>query len=229
VNISSGYRCATHNKNIGGATGSRHAKGQAADIYINGVQPIEIARYAEQIGILGIGLYETDKDGHFVHVDTRTTKSFWYGQSEESRTTFQEKVKPTPSASSTGETYRVRKSWEDSKSQVGAYSVLENAKKACDKAGKDYKVYNSKGEQVYYAKKQVSAPEMEKTEDKNFKPYLVKVDVAILNYRQGPGTNYRINGTVKRNQVYTIVQETDGWGKLKSGAGWICLDHVKKV
>ena len=229
VNISSGYRCVTHNKNIGGATGSRHTKGQAADIYINGVLPIEIARYAEQIGILGIGLYETDKDGHFVHVDTRTTKSFWYGQSEEPRTTFQEKVKPTPSASSTGETYRVRKSWEDGKSQVGAYSVLENAKKACDKAGKDYKVYNSKGEQVYYAKKQVSTPEMEKTEDKNFKPYLVKVDVAILNYRQGPGTNYRINGTVKHNQVYTIVQETDGWGKLKSGAGWICLDYVKKV
>lgn len=88
VSISSGYRCATHNKNIGGATNSRHSKGQAADIYISGVKPAEIAKYAESIGILGIGLYETDKDGHFVHVDTRTTKSFWYGQSEASRTTF---------------------------------------------------------------------------------------------------------------------------------------------
>ena len=62
VNVSSGYRCATHNKNIGGATGSRHSKGQAADIYISGVAPAEIAKYAESIGILGIGLYETDKD-----------------------------------------------------------------------------------------------------------------------------------------------------------------------
>jgi uncharacterized protein YcbK (DUF882 family) len=88
VNISSGYRCVTHNKNVGGATGSRHAKGQAADIYINGVKPAEIAKYAESIGILGIGLYETDKDGYFVHVDTRTAKSFWYGQSESPRTTF---------------------------------------------------------------------------------------------------------------------------------------------
>jgi hypothetical protein len=88
VTISSGYRCATHNKNIGGATNSRHSKGQAADIYISGVTPAEIAKYAESIGILGIGLYETDKDGHFVHVDTRTTKAFWYGQSEASRTTF---------------------------------------------------------------------------------------------------------------------------------------------
>ena len=88
VNVSSGYRCTTHNKNIGGATGSKHSTGQAADIYINGVAPAEIAKYAESIGILGIGLYETDKDGHFVHVDTRTTKSFWYGQSEAKRTTF---------------------------------------------------------------------------------------------------------------------------------------------
>lgn len=88
VNISSGYRCATHNKNIGGATNSRHSKGQAADIYISGVAPAEIAKYAESIGVLGIGLYETNSDGFFVHVDTRETKSFWYGQKEASRTTF---------------------------------------------------------------------------------------------------------------------------------------------
>lgn len=42
--------------------------------------------------------------------------------------------------------YRVRKSWSDSKSQIGAYSILENAKKAC-KDG--YYVFNSKGEVVY--------------------------------------------------------------------------------
>ena len=99
VNVSSGYRCATHNKNIGGATGSKHSTGQAADIYINGVAPAEIAKYAESIGILGIGLYETDKDGHFVHVDTRTTKSFWYGQSEAKRTTFGGTQTTTPSTS----------------------------------------------------------------------------------------------------------------------------------
>ena len=99
VNISSGYRCVTHNKNIGGATGSKHSKGQAADIYINGVAPAEIAKYAESIGILGIGLYETDKDGHFVHVDTRTSKSFWYGQSEAYRSTFGGTQTTTPSTS----------------------------------------------------------------------------------------------------------------------------------
>lgn len=88
VNISSAYRCAVHNKNVGGATSSRHKSGEAADIYINGVAPAEIAKYAESIGILGIGLYETDKDGHFVHIDTRTKKAFWYGQSQAYRSTF---------------------------------------------------------------------------------------------------------------------------------------------
>lgn len=88
VNISSGYRCAKHNKSVGGATASRHAKGQAADIYIDGVAPAEIAKYAESIGIKGIGLYETKADGFFVHVDTRETKYFWYGQAQKYRETF---------------------------------------------------------------------------------------------------------------------------------------------
>lgn len=42
--------------------------------------------------------------------------------------------------------YRVRKSWNNVSSQIGAYKDLENAKKAC-LAG--YSVYNSKGEVVY--------------------------------------------------------------------------------
>jgi hypothetical protein len=47
------------------------------------------------------------------------------------------------------EMYRIRKTWEDEKSQVGAYSDLNNAKKACDKAGKEYEVYDSKGIAIY--------------------------------------------------------------------------------
>ena len=151
VNVSSGYRCATHNKNIGGATGSKHSTGQAADIYISGVKPAEIAKYAESLGILGIGLYETDADGHFVHVDTRTTKSFWYGQKEAFRTTFGGAVQETPKTEEKPkkEIYRVRKSWKDAKSQLGAYTVLENAKKTRDIAGEGYFVFNAEGTVVY--------------------------------------------------------------------------------
>lgn len=88
ITITSGYRCPTHNARVGGASGSRHAKGQAADIVVQGVAPKKVAQYAESIGIKGIGLYETSKDGHFVHIDTRTTKSFWYGQAQAYRSTF---------------------------------------------------------------------------------------------------------------------------------------------
>jgi peptidoglycan hydrolase-like protein with peptidoglycan-binding domain len=38
ITITSGLRCVTHNKNIGGVTGSSHTKGMASDIYIAGGQ-----------------------------------------------------------------------------------------------------------------------------------------------------------------------------------------------
>ena len=97
ITVTSGYRCPVHNKRIGGATGSRHSKGDAADIVVSGVAPREVAKYAESIGIKGIGLYETNADGHFTHVDTRDVKSFWYGQNEAKRTTFGGSTpEPTP-------------------------------------------------------------------------------------------------------------------------------------
>ena len=57
---------------------------------------------------------------------------------------------PTPSPS-TKDTYRVRKSWEDTKSQVGAYSILNNAIAKAQSAGSAYKVYDSQGKQVWPA------------------------------------------------------------------------------
>lgn len=50
--------------------------------------------------------------------------------------------------SSTTELYRVRKTWEDAASQVGAFKVLENAIAECKKH-KGYSVFNSKGVAVY--------------------------------------------------------------------------------
>lgn len=64
----------------------------------------------------------------------------------------------------------------------------------------------------------------------NFKNYLVLITASSLNVRNGAGTQYRVNTTVKKGQVYTIVDEKNGWGKLKSGAGWIYLDkYTKKI
>lgn len=83
VIINSGYRCAAHNKAVGGATLSKHRFGMAADIVIKGVQPKAIAAHAETLGIKGIGLYPS-----FVHVDTRRSKSYWYGDKQEKRSSF---------------------------------------------------------------------------------------------------------------------------------------------
>ena len=71
-------------------------------------------------------------------------------------------------------------------------------------------------------------PEIKEELPNNKFPYLVKINTAVLNVRNGPGTEYRINTRVKRNQIYTIVDEQDGWGKLKSGAGWISLKYTIK-
>jgi N-acetylmuramoyl-L-alanine amidase len=54
-------------------------------------------------------------------------------------------------ASKAKETYRVRKTWKDEKSQKGAFTSLTNAKKCADKNG--YSVFNSKGKAVYRGKK----------------------------------------------------------------------------
>lgn len=207
-------------------------------------------------------------------------------------------------STSTSEMYRIRKSWSDSKSQIGAYTVLENAKKACDKAGSGYEVYDSKGNVVYPktaeptpapAKPATStstqkAPQVgdviklkasatyyngdpipgwvkqstlylreirangdyvfstqksgmvigvvkpdavegnttSTTAQKEF-PYLVEITADRLNVRSGAGMNYAVTTVVKKGGVYTIVDENNGWGKLKSGAGWINLSYTRRI
>lgn len=59
--------------------------------------------------------------------------------------------------------------------------------------------------------------------------YKVKITASALNVRKGAGTNYSIATTVKKNEVYTIVEEKNGWGKLKSGAGWISLSYASRI
>ncbi len=83
------YRCPTQNARTPNASPtSRHCKGMAADFHIDGVPCAEVAKFAESIGVKGIGLYDTDKDGHFIHIDTRDNKSFWFGHAQEYRSTF---------------------------------------------------------------------------------------------------------------------------------------------
>ena len=60
--------------------------------------------------------------------------------------------------------------------------------------------------------------------------YIVEiVKCSVLNVRSGAGTNHSIVTTVKAGEFYTIVAESNGWGKLKSGAGWISLSYAQKI
>lgn len=59
--------------------------------------------------------------------------------------------------------------------------------------------------------------------------YTVKVTADALNVRKGPGTSYAKTGCIRDHGTYTIVEEKGGWGRLKSGLGWISLAYTSKA
>lgn len=59
-------------------------------------------------------------------------------------------------------------------------------------------------------------------------PYIVTVTADELNVRTDAGVKYPITTVIHKNEKYTIVDEKNGWGKLKSGAGWINLNYTSR-
>ena len=59
--------------------------------------------------------------------------------------------------------------------------------------------------------------------------FKVKINTAVLNVRKGASASTAIVTQVRSGEVYTIVEERNGWGKLKSGAGWISLYYTKRL
>ena len=122
--------------------------------------------------------------------------------------------------------YRVRKTWDDAKSQLGAYTILANAKAMADK-NPGYEVYDWNGKQVY--------PEVAAGVNKTDTPFLVKVSIPDLNIRKGAGTNTAKTGQVTGVGIFTILEVREGkgsdagWGRLKSGAGWIALSFCERI
>lgn len=64
-------------------------------------------------------------------------------------------------------------------------------------------------------------------------PYKVRINTDVLRVRKGPGTSHDIVTKVTRGDVFTIVDERNGWGLLKSYAehrnGWISLAYTNKI
>ena len=101
---------------------------------------------------------------------------------------------------------------------AGKYGNGEARKIALKNAGYDPSVVQAKVNELVNGSKTPS-----------FTAYKVKVTTSALNIRSGPGTNNKVVGLIRDRGVYTIVDEKSGWGKLKSGAGWISLKYCKKI
>ena len=61
-----------------------------------------------------------------------------------------------------------------------------------------------------------------------FNPYMIRVKVASLNYREGPGIHHKIIGSIKDGSTYHIAEKVEDWGKIE-GLGWIHLMHTEKI
>lgn len=68
-----------------------------------------------------------------------------------------------------------------------------------------------------------------KQEEPEFEPYVVRLTAIALNVRTGPGTQYPVAMVIRGGGAFTIIAEENGFGKLKSGAGWIMLQHTERV
>lgn len=67
--VTSGYRCPAHNSQVGGAKGSQHVKGNAADIAAKDMQKLfDLAKQHFPVVVRGPG---------FIHVDNRVGTATW--------------------------------------------------------------------------------------------------------------------------------------------------------
>ena len=241
ITITSAYRCQIHNSRVGGAPGSRHGKGDAADIVVKGRTPREVAQYCESIGIKGIGLYETAADGYFVHIDTRDYKSFWYGQKEEKRTTFGGTTSTTIDKEATNNVATmiqlndngpVVKEIQEMLIELG-YVLTDNPNDKTNgvdgifgmktwRAVVDFQKKNNLDPDGVVGELTIAA--LEKATSKV--GYNVKITANLLNVRSGPGMNHSIVGMIRKNATYKLLEIKDGWGRISSPAGWISLSYA---
>ena len=75
IKINSGYRTVAYNSTLKNSSpNSQHTHGNAADIVVIGVKPIDVYNYFNETypHSYGVGIYNT-----FVHIDVRPNKARW--------------------------------------------------------------------------------------------------------------------------------------------------------
>ena len=103
--------------------------------------------------------------------------------------------------------------------QVGAYKRKGNAQNMLDKL-------KAAGFNGFIVETSTAKQELIETPKQT---YTIKIKTDVLNVRKAPSTSSDIVAQVKKDSIYTIVDEQDGWGKLKSGIGWISLQYTEKI
>lgn len=233
IRINSGYRCPKHNAEVGGANGSRHTKGDAADIAIHGIMPQSVAQFNESKGVKGIGLYNS-----FVHLDTRDAKSFWYTDKQIPKATFgnfaQNDVKNDELLAIGSQGDNVKKLQENLKAL--GYDVEPDGKyynKTYQAVKKFQKDNGLDSDGIAGPKTLEKIDSMISSQAKENGAYSVQTTTEV-NIRKGAGTNYSSVGRIAHGSTCVITEESNGqgankWGKLANGLGWIALDYTRKI
>lgn len=126
--------------------------------------------------------------------------------------------------------------WKELQGYKSVLNTLKNAKTVKEASDIFLTGYEKPADQSNAAKtRRASYGQKYYDEYAEVKDIRVKVSIDDLNIRKGPGTNYARTGKYTGKGIFTIIEQSDGqgsdsgWGKLKSGAGWISLDFTKKV
>ena len=128
---------------------------------------------------------------------------------------------------SNAQLYRVRKSANDMKSQLGAYASLENAKKAC-KAG--YSVFDSSGKAVYTNSRSGKFAKGQAVKIRSNTPLFANETATTPSARLSAGTYYIYDGVLCKLGRYRVTTTAASCGKKPAGkyvTGYVSWDNFK--
>lgn len=167
---------------------------------------------------------QVDKQNMTAHrwfANTACPGDYLYSRFDDIAIAVNKKLNPSKSTSVkvSGETYRVRTSWANAASQIGAYMSLENAKRACDKAGAGYEVYNSKGVAIY--------PKLPVLRQGSKGEYAKELQNLLKTF----GFNCSVDGDFGPNTKKCVLAFQQEWGLQKDGVvgekTWAALNGFK--
>ena len=146
-------------------------------------------------------------------------KSYTKNSSTDNSSTVVPPQENTNKKEETKELYRVRKNWNDASSQIGAYSILDNAKNNCPTG---YSVFDSNGKVVFTNNQQINtSPNNNEKIDIVYQVYTNKWLPEVTNYNIKNSDGYAgiigqpIRGvaikSLKGNVKYRVHIKNGGW------------------